>query len=221
MRSGCYLSGRLVVVAATLVAGTIPQAESASRSSSPRNPAPLSTAHPQHVAFSSRLLVAHARPRDTEPPVLTLTEPVEAAIVTTPTTTVRGTVSDEDSAVTVHVQGHRVPLTRQGVWRMINGLVAAVGLDPRYATYSSRHTYATHLYLVSGGDLEVVREQLGYASVKTTTIYAKITKEDKARAADALAKAYRDSQQNSASGASWLRSASRSARCPDQTVGSV
>ncbi len=42
-------------------------------------------------------------------------------------------------------------------------------------------------------DLEIVQEQLGHASIKTTTIYAKVTREGKARAADALAKAYRDS----------------------------
>jgi len=72
--------------------------------------------------------------------------------------------------------------------------MAAVGLDPRYATHSCRHTYATHLYRASGGDLEVVQEQLGHANVKTTTIYAKITKEDKLRAANALAKAFRNSQ---------------------------
>ncbi len=42
-------------------------------------------------------------------------------------------------------------------------------------------------------------------SIKITTIYAKVTKEDKARAADALAKAYRDSQRNRGTGASWPR----------------
>ena len=85
--------------------------------------------------------------------------------------------------------------------------MAAVGLDPRYATHSCRHSYATHLYRASGNDLDVVQEQLGHASIKTTTIYAKVTKEDKARAADALAKAYRSSQQNRASGASQARRA--------------
>ncbi len=59
--------------------------------------------------------------------------------------------------------------------------------------------------LACGGDLEVVQEQLGHASIKTTTIYAKVTKEDKVRAADALAKAYRSSQQNRETGASWRR----------------
>jgi integrase/recombinase XerD len=87
--------------------------------------------------------------------------------------------------------GQRGPLTRNGVWRIVKGLMAAVGLDPRYATHSCRHTYATNLYRASGSDLEVVQEQLGHANIKTTTVYAKITKEDKLKAANALAKAYR------------------------------
>ncbi len=114
--------------------------------------------------------------------------------------------SGED--VSGHAQvfvGQRGPLTRNGVWRLVKGLMRAVGLDPRYATHSCRHTYATHLYRACGGDLEVVQEQLGHASIKTTTIYAKVTKEDKVRAADALAKAYRSSHQNRESGASRPR----------------
>jgi site-specific recombinase XerD len=110
-------------------------------------------------------------------------------------------VSDEATVFT----GQRGPLTRNGVWRVVKGLMAAVGLDPRYATHTCRHSYATHLYRASGADLEVVQEQLGHASIKTTTIYAKVTKEDKARAADALAKAFRHSQQNRETGASWPR----------------
>ncbi len=68
--------------------------------------------------------------------------------------------------------------------------MAAVGLDPRYATHTCPHTYATHLYRASGADLEIVQEQLGHASVKTTTIYDKVIKEDKLRAANTLAKAF-------------------------------
>ncbi len=110
-------------------------------------------------------------------------------------------VSDEAPVFT----GQRGCLTRNGVWRQVKGLMAAVGLDPRYATHTCRHTFATHLYRASGADLEIVQEQLGHASIKTTTIHAKVTKEDKARAADALAKGFRNSQQNRASGASWPR----------------
>jgi site-specific recombinase XerD len=108
-------------------------------------------------------------------------------------------VSDE----TPVFRGQRGPLTRNGVWRVVKGLMAAVGLDPRYATHTCRNSYATHLYRASGADLEVVQEQLGHASIKTTTIYARVTKEDKLQAADALGKVYRDSQQDRQRGASW------------------
>jgi site-specific recombinase XerD len=107
--------------------------------------------------------------------------------------------------------GQRGALTRNGVWRAVKSLMASVGLDPRYATHSCRHSYAVALYRASGADLEVVQEQLGHADVKTTQIYARITKEDKKRAADALAKVYRDSQQKGTSVASWPRRAPVSA----------
>ncbi|MFI5339156.1 MAG: tyrosine-type recombinase/integrase [Candidatus Methylomirabilales bacterium] len=125
-------------------------------------------------------------------------------------------VSDEAPVFT----GQRGPLTRNGVWRIVKGLMRAVGLDPRYATHSCRHSYATHLYRASGNDLEVVQEQLGHASIKTTTIYAKVTKEDKLRAANALAKAYHDSQRNIQSGASWPRRRPPSADATAQSVAS-
>jgi len=89
--------------------------------------------------------------------------------------------------------GQRGPLTRNGVWRMVKGLMAAVGLDPRYATYSCRHTCATRLYRASGHGLEVVHEQLGHVSIKTT-IHARVTKEDKLKVVNALANAYRESR---------------------------
>ncbi len=72
--------------------------------------------------------------------------------------------------------------------------MTAVGLDPHDATPLSR---------ARGADLEVVQEQLGHASIKTTPIHAKVTKEDKARAANALAKVYRSSHQNGNSVAGW------------------
>ena len=116
--------------------------------------------------------------------------------------------------------GQRGPLTRNGVWRLVKGLMAAIGLDPRYSTHSCRHSYATHLYRVSGNDLEVVQEQLGHASINTTTIYARITKEDKLRAANALARAYSDSQRKGESGASWPRRRPLTPGNPSQTVAS-
>jgi integrase/recombinase XerD len=114
----------------------------------------------------------------------------------------RGEDVSEDAPVFL---GQRGPITRNGVWRIVKGFMAAVGLDPRYATHSCCHSYATHLYRASGNDLEVVQEQLGHASIKTTTIYAKVTKEDKLRAADALTKAYQGLERKSLSGATWTK----------------
>ena len=109
--------------------------------------------------------------------------------------------------------GQRGVLTRNGVWRLVKGLMAAVGLDPRYATHSCRHTYATHLYRASGGDLEVVQEQLGHANIKTTTIYAKVTKEDKLKAANALAKTYQESHRKQNGAARWPKRTSPNTPC--------
>jgi integrase/recombinase XerD len=127
----------------------------------------------------------------------------------------------EDVSEHAHVfLGQRGPLTRNGVWRLVKGLMKAVGLDARYATHSLRHTFATFLYRASGADLELVKEQLGHSNIKTTTIYAKVTKEDKIRAANALAKAYRESQRKGQSVASMGRRRSVSADTASQNVAS-
>jgi site-specific recombinase XerC len=70
---------------------------------------------------------------------------------------------------------------------------------------STRHTSANHLSRASGGDLEGIQVQLGHASIETTAKCSMVTKEEKARAADALAKAHRRSQRNWESGASRSR----------------
>ncbi|MEI8191264.1 MAG: hypothetical protein WCI75_16230, partial [candidate division NC10 bacterium] len=61
------------------------------------------------ASSASRVLLAQARHRDTTPPVLVLTAPSEGAVVTAPTLAVRGAVTDE-GAVTVRVEGRRVPV---------------------------------------------------------------------------------------------------------------
>ncbi len=114
--------------------------------------------------------------------------------------------------------GQRGSLTGNGVWRAVKDLMAVVGLDPRCTTHSCRHSRAMHLYRVSGHDLKVIQEQFGHASIKTTTTYARVTKEDKLLAADALGKIYRDLQRNRQRGASWPR---RRPGSPGVPLGSV
>ncbi|MBI4571683.1 MAG: hypothetical protein HY713_00015 [candidate division NC10 bacterium] len=48
-------------------------------------------------------------------------------------------------------------------------LVGEQQVRRRFRRRHGRHTYATHPERASGAELEVVREQLGHASVKTTT----------------------------------------------------
>jgi len=43
-----------------------------------------------------------------------------------------------------------------------------------HCLHHTRHTYATNLYLASGGDLRLVQQQLGHSRVTTTEIYAAV-----------------------------------------------
>ncbi len=59
-----------------------------------------------------------------------------------------------------------------------------------------------------------------HASIKTTTIYARVTKEDKLQAANALAKAFQTPQQDRSTGASWPLQRPGSLGDPSRTVAS-
>ena len=48
------------------------------------------------------------------------------------------------------------------------------GLDARYGCHSLRHSIATHL-LDAGSSLEFVQDHLGHRSIRSTSIYARIT----------------------------------------------
>ena len=56
----------------------------------------------------------------------------------------------------------------------------AAGLSPRFTCHSLRHSIATHL-LDAGLSLEFVQDHLGHQSIRSTSIYARIT--DRHRAA--------------------------------------
>jgi hypothetical protein len=79
------------------------------------------------------------------------------------------------------------PFGRTGLPRLINFLPHRTALSwpesdlqslQGKATISSCCTYASDLCRLCWGNLEVVQDQLGHASVKTTTIYAKVSDRD-------------------------------------------
>jgi integrase/recombinase XerD len=67
-------------------------------------------------------------------------------------------------------------LSRQGLYKVIQGRAKAVGLDDRMSPHTLRHSFATHL-LSGGCDLRSVQEMLGHADVATTQIYTHLSTE--------------------------------------------
>ena len=51
------------------------------------------------------------------------------------------------------------------------------GITKHITWHQSRHTAATTVFLSNGVPIETVSSMLGHKSIKTTQIYAKITKE--------------------------------------------
>jgi integrase/recombinase XerD len=65
-------------------------------------------------------------------------------------------------------------LTRQGLYKVIQGRARNVGLGDRMSPHTLRHSFATHL-LSGGCDLRSVQEMLGHADVATTQIYTHLS----------------------------------------------
>jgi len=65
-------------------------------------------------------------------------------------------------------------LSRQGLYKVIQGRAKAVGLGDRMSPHTLRHSFATHL-LSGGCDLRSVQEMLGHADVSTTQIYTHLS----------------------------------------------
>jgi len=65
-------------------------------------------------------------------------------------------------------------LTRQGLYKIIQGHAARAGLRERMSPHTLRHSFATHL-LAGGCDLRSLQEMLGHADLATTQIYTHLS----------------------------------------------
>jgi integrase/recombinase XerD len=68
------------------------------------------------------------------------------------------------------------PLTRQGLYKIVQRHARAAGLGGRMSPHTLRHSFATHL-LSGGCDLRAVQEMLGHADIATTQMYTHLSGE--------------------------------------------
>jgi integrase/recombinase XerD len=68
------------------------------------------------------------------------------------------------------------PLTRQGLYKIVQRHARTAGLEGRMSPHTLRHSFATHL-LAGGCDLRAVQEMLGHADIATTQMYTHLSGE--------------------------------------------
>jgi integrase/recombinase XerD len=77
-----------------------------------------------------------------------------------------------EKALFVNFRG--VAMTRQGLYKIVQGHARSAGLADRMSPHTLRHSFATHL-LAGGCDLRSVQEMLGHADVATTQMYTHLS----------------------------------------------
>jgi integrase/recombinase XerD len=80
----------------------------------------------------------------------------------------------DEPRVFVNLRGQG--LSRQGLYKIVQGHARTAGLDQRMSPHTLRHTFATHL-LAGGCDLRSLQEMLGHADIGTTQIYTHLSTE--------------------------------------------
>ena len=67
------------------------------------------------------------------------------------------------------------PLSRMGIWKIIQNYVKLTGIKKQVSPHIFRHSFATHL-LEGGANLRAVQEMLGHVDISTTQIYTHLDK---------------------------------------------
>ncbi len=79
---------------------------------------------------------------------------------------------EDEPHVFVNLRGSS--LSRQGLYKIVQGHAQSAGLRHRMSPHTLRHTFATHL-LAGGCDLRSLQEMLGHADIGTTQIYTHLS----------------------------------------------
>jgi integrase/recombinase XerD len=67
-------------------------------------------------------------------------------------------------------------LTRQGLYKIVQGHARGAGLERKMSPHTLRHSFATHL-LAGGCDLRSLQEMLGHSDLATTQVYTHLSAE--------------------------------------------
>jgi integrase/recombinase XerD len=78
----------------------------------------------------------------------------------------------DEPCVFLNLRGHG--LSRQGLYKIVQGHARSAGLESRMSPHTLRHSFATHL-LAGGCDLRSLQEMLGHADIGTTQIYTHLS----------------------------------------------
>lgn len=68
-------------------------------------------------------------------------------------------------------------LSRSGIQKIFKKIAKKARLAKHYSIHCLRHTYATQIYKASGYNLRLVQQQLGHASITTTSVYSHVDSE--------------------------------------------
>jgi integrase/recombinase XerD len=85
-------------------------------------------------------------------------------------------VPPERHEVRLFVNFRGGPLSRQGLYKIVQRHARDAGLSGRMSPHTLRHSFATHL-LAGGCDLRAVQEMLGHADIATTQVYTHLSGE--------------------------------------------
>ena len=80
----------------------------------------------------------------------------------------------DEPTVFVNLRGR--PLSRQGLYKIVQRHATTAGLASRMSPHTLRHSFATHL-LAGGCDLRSLQEMLGHADIATTQVYTHLSTE--------------------------------------------
>jgi len=76
----------------------------------------------------------------------------------------------------IYLNARGKPISRMGVWNVIQRWAAEAGITKEISPHTFRHSFATHL-LEGGADLRAVQEMLGHSDIATTQIYTHLDRE--------------------------------------------